>query len=113
MKKHPHTTAHGRSSINFVGIRTGAQRHAHAICNRLIPGGKIVGHEYVVRNPKRADQQAGSFKVNLTSGRWADFATGERGGDLISLVAWLHDLSQAEAARRLACLLSIPCEVVR
>ena len=100
-------------SIDFGAIRSVAQRNAHAICNRIIPGGRIVAGEYVVRNPKRADRRQGSFKINLQTGRWADFATGDRGGDLISLVAWLFDLTQAEAARRLASLLSINPEAMR
>jgi hypothetical protein len=107
------TVGRKRPSIDFAGIRSASQRHVRAICNRIIPGGKVAAGEYVVRNPKRADKRPGSFKVNLASGRWADFATGERGGDLIALVAWRYDLDQAEAARRLASLLSIPCEVTR
>ena len=31
------------------------------------------GSEYVVRNPIRADRTAGSFLVNVRSGKWADF----------------------------------------
>ena len=30
--------------------------------------------EYVALNPTRADKRAGSFKINLQTGRWADFA---------------------------------------
>src|SRR5215213_1682216 len=102
-----------RPRIDFDAIRSASQRHALAVCQRLLPGGRVAAGEYVVRNPKRADRTPGSFKVNLRTGRWADFATGERGGDLISLVAWRFDLNQAEAARRLASLLSIPAEVTR
>jgi hypothetical protein len=100
-------------SIDFSAIRSASQQNAHAICNRILPGGRVVAGEYVVRNPKRADRRPGSFKVNLQTGRWADFATGDKGGDLISLVAWLFDLTQAEAARRLASLLSINPEAMR
>jgi hypothetical protein len=99
--------------IDFDAIRSAAQRNAHAICNRIIPGGREVAGEYVVRNPKRADRRPGSFKVSLRTGRWADFATGDKGGDLISLVAWLFDLNQVEAARRLASLLSMNPEAMR
>ena len=45
------------------------------------------GHEYVARNPTRADRRPGSFKINLRTGRWADFATGDKGGDPVSLAA--------------------------
>ena len=42
-----------------------------------------------------------SLKVCLRSGRWKDYATGESGGDLISLYAAIHSLSQSEAKREL------------
>jgi hypothetical protein len=48
----------------------------------------------------------------LRSGRWSDFATGERGGDLIALVAWRYDVSQWKAAQSLATLLLLESEVV-
>jgi hypothetical protein len=78
-----------------------------------LPGGKVIGAEYVVRNPKRDDRRPGSFRINLRTGRWADFATDDRGGDLISLVAWRLDLTQANAARWLADFLHLKSEVTR
>lgn len=65
------------------------------------------GREWVARNPRRADRQLGSFKINLRTGRWADFATTDRGGDPVSLAAFLFSLSQAEAASRLASMLGV------
>jgi hypothetical protein len=41
------------------------------------------------------------------TGRWKDFATGDGGGDPISLVAFLADVSQSEAARLLSQLLGM------
>ena len=61
--------------------------------------------EAVVRNPTRNDRGPGSFKINLRSGKWADFATPDKGGDVISLAAYLSGLRQTEAARRLADML--------
>jgi hypothetical protein len=99
--------------IDFEKIRTVALRNAIEICELSLPGGRVVGAEYVVKNPKRADRHAGSFKVNIRTGQWADFATNERGGDLIALVAWRYDLSQSEAARRLASFLSLETVVLK
>ena len=96
--------------IDFDEVRALAQRNALAICNRVLPGGRVVGGEYEVRNPKRPDRTPGSFRINLRTGRWADFATGDRGGDLISLVAWRFDVTQLEAARCLSDLLSLGSE---
>jgi hypothetical protein len=74
---------------------------------RWLPGGRIEGAEYVVRNPRRVDHRAGSFRINTRTGRWADFATGDKGGDPISLAAFLAGCGQFEAARRLAAMLGI------
>jgi hypothetical protein len=82
-------------------------RPAAPILGRWLHGGRIEGREYVVRNPKRRDRRPGSFKVNLDTGRWADFATGDKGGDPISLAAYLAGCSQVEAAHRLAAMLGI------
>ncbi len=43
----------------------------------------------------------------MRSGRWADFATGDKGGDVVSLVAYIERVGQVEAARRLAHMLGM------
>jgi hypothetical protein len=93
--------------IQFDQINRAALSALPAVLARLIPGGKILGQEYVARNPTRADRRAGSFKVNLRTGRWSDFAIGAKGGDPVSLVAYVEGVSQAEAARRLARMLAV------
>jgi hypothetical protein len=80
---------------------------------RLLPGGIIIGNEFVALNPRRADRCRGSFKISVSSGRWSDFATGDKGGDPISLVAYLANVSQYEAARLLAQMLGISTEAHR
>src|SRR5688572_20442791 len=90
----------GPTRIEFNAVRAAAQHNALAICHRILPGGRVVSGEYLVRNPKRADRTPGSFRINIRSGRWCDFATGDKGGDLIALVAWRFDVTQLEAARR-------------
>lgn len=99
------TSDHKR--IAFGAINCAALANIDRILSRWLPGGRYEGAEYVVKNPKRADRKAGSFKVNTNSGRWADFATGDRGGDLVSLAAYLAELSQVEAARELAAMLGV------
>jgi hypothetical protein len=51
-------------------------------------------------------------RINCWTGRWADFATGDRGGDPISLVAYLANMSQGEAARLLAGMSGIDTGMV-
>ena len=93
--------------IDFAEINRAALAAFPAVLARILPGGKRIGAEIVALNPRRADRQLGSFKVNRYNGRWADFATGDKGGDPISLVAYLADVSQGEAARLLARMLGI------
>jgi hypothetical protein len=95
-------------SIDFEGINKAALGNGRALLQQLIPGGKFRGLEYIVLNPRRADKTLGSFKINYRSGVWMDFATGDGGGDLISLVAYLRDLDQGSAARELAERSGVP-----
>lgn len=43
----------------------------------------------------------------MTTGRWADFATDDKGGDVVSLAAYLAGTGQADAARNLADMLGV------
>ncbi len=93
--------------IDFGTINRAALANFPAVLARVLPSGKQVHREWVALNPRRADRNLGSFRVNRYNGRWADFATGDKGGDPISLVAFLEGVSQGEAARRLARMLGI------
>jgi putative DNA primase/helicase len=94
--------------IDFRAVNDAALANARAIIPAIIPGGKFRSLEYVVRNPRRADQHPGSFTINYRTGVWKDFATGDGGGDLISLVAFVNNCSQGDAARELANGLDVP-----
>jgi hypothetical protein len=94
-------------ALDFAAINQAALAAFPAVLNRLLPRGKTVGREIVAFNPRRADRNLGSFKVNRFNGKWCDFATGDKGGDPVSLVAYLEGVSQGEAARLLAHMLGI------
>lgn len=89
-------------TIDFKLIASDALRHSRGLVPSWLPGGKLVGSEYQSLNPTRADSKVGSFSVNLDNGKWADFATGDRGSDLISLYAYIQSLEQIEAAKAVA-----------
>ena len=76
--------------------------HANTLLPRWLPHGERRGHEYVALNPRRGDKRLGSFAVNTRTGRWADFATGDGGGDLIALYAYLNAMPQRQAALELS-----------
>jgi hypothetical protein len=96
--------------VDFAAVDRAALGRLPEILARWLPGGRIEGREYVVRNPKRRDRRPGSFKVNLDTGRWADWATGDKGGDPISLAAYLAGCSQPDAARRLAAMIGLAAD---
>lgn len=100
-----------RSKIDFTAVRYAAQWHVETLVSRWLPDGRRAGNEWVARNPNRDDRNPGSFSVNLTFGAWADFATGDRGSDVVSLAAYLffsnHDRPQLEAARALSRTLGL------
>jgi hypothetical protein len=65
-----------------------------------LPAGRKEGREYVC-----GDLQGNSGKslsINLATGRWCDFATDDKGGDIVSLYAALKGLRQSEAATELS-----------
>src|SRR3712207_4784016 len=95
------------SPIDFPKLNRAALQFLPALCRRGLPDGRRQGNEWVARNPRRNDRRAGSFKINLKTGRWADFATGDRGGDVVSLAAYLGGLRQGEAARALTEMLGL------
>jgi hypothetical protein len=64
--------------LDFSAIAELALSHVDTLLDEILPGGQCKGREYVTLNPTRQDNTPGSFKVNLTTGTWSDFAT------------WLH-----------------------
>lgn len=96
-----------RGRLDFRRVNDAALAALPALLARWVPDGKRQGAEWTGRNPTRADRTPGSFRVNVNTGRWADFATDDKGGDPVSLAAYLHGLSQLEAARELAAMLGV------
>jgi hypothetical protein len=101
------------SRLDFDAINRAALDALPAVLARVLPSGKAVHREWVALNPRRRDRNLGSFRVNRYTGKWADFATGDRGGDPISLVAYVEGVSQGEAARLLAQMLGLDGEAGR
>lgn len=78
------------------------------VMNQLgLSGGKRSGAEYLPINPTRSDQRPGSFAINRKTGAWMDGATGDKGGDLISVAAYIWNCKNQDAADRLADFLGI------
>jgi hypothetical protein len=93
--------------IDFAEVNRAAHSDIRGVLARFLPGGKVIQNEYVALNPHRADRHFGSFRINLRTGKWADFASCDCGGDLISLVAFVDNVSQLDAALLLARMLGV------
>lgn len=94
--------------IDFASLNRAALRHCPDLLETLLSGGRLIGNEWTC-----SDVSGGSGKscrVNITTGRWADFAEDTRGGDLVSLVAAVDGVSQGDAAQRLAKMIGQPTE---
>ncbi len=89
------------AKIDFPHLCADLQPHIEWAVRQLLPDGRLEGREWVALNPTRVDRHRGSFRINIQTGRWADFATDDKGGDVIALVAYLEGTSQIDAARRL------------
>ncbi len=99
-----------RPPLDFNAISVAVIAHLPCLVQVWLPGGKFRGQEYIARNPRREDRNLGSFSINTATGKWCDFATGDRGSDPVSLYAYLRGIGQAEAARELARELGVLCD---
>lgn len=86
--------------IDFKAISSALLRSAGDILSEWFPAGVQDGREFRVGN--LAGDKGDSLSINMESGLWSDFATGESGGDLVSLYAAITHQSQKDAAIYLA-----------
>ena len=96
------------SALDFGRVNAAALTVLPALLDRWLPDGRKQGAEWVATQPDARRPAAAARSASTRApGRWADFATGDRGGDVVSLAAYLHGLRQAEAARKLADMLGL------
>lgn len=96
------------SPPDYAAINAAALARLPDVLGRLLPGGTIEAGEWHVAS--LSGGRGDSLRVRLRgerAGRWCDFATGEKGGDPISLAAAVARVPQSEAAWRLAKMLGM------
>lgn len=86
--------------INFRALADALLAMADTLVPQWLPGGCRRGPEWVCGS--LAGEAGSSTSVNLVDGKWADFSSDEKGGDLLSLYAAIHGLSVAKAAVQVA-----------
>jgi hypothetical protein len=93
-------------AIPFDRIRDAALAQAGRLLPDWFPAGKQAGREFKVGNIR--GDAGESLSINVDNGRWADFAAGQSGYDLIELRAAMRHLGdRTAAARELGELLEI------
>ena len=73
---------------------------AESVCRRLLPAGKPEGKEWRCGNLR--GEPGHSLSVNLDTGVFEDFATGEKGGNLLELWRQVRGVDFATALREAA-----------
>ena len=86
-------------SLDFHSLSAELLARAEALCSEWLPAGKRRGREFVVGDLQGNPGE--SLSINLHTGVWKDFSSGEGGGDFISLYAAMHRIEQGEAFRQL------------
>jgi predicted P-loop ATPase len=87
-------------SLNFDELRQIFQGNIRQILADICPGGKLIGSEWTCGTTTGG--KGDSFKFNIKTQKWSDFAVGTKGGDIISLYAHNRGIKQIEAARELS-----------
>lgn len=88
---------------DFRRINDAIRPSMETILRQLFPNGRRLGQDFVVGSLN--GEEGSSLRVCLSgqkAGVWADFATGDKGADIINLIAAAEGCSQSEAARKLA-----------
>ena len=87
--------------ISFRELKQQYKQCPIEILKRLVGNGKIEGGDYVALNPKRNDSKLGSFRIDIQTGRFHDFATGDRGGSILDLAMFVYNCDLLTAAQKL------------
>lgn len=87
------------NKLDFSGLNSILLTEVRSLLPEWLPGGRVMGQEYCC-----GDLYGGpgnSMRVNITTGKWADFAASVSGGDLVSLFAAINKIGNGDAFKRL------------
>lgn len=86
---------------NFEELKRQYKQCPIEVLKMLVGSGKIEGGDYVALNLRRNDSRLGSFRIDIQTGRFHDFATGDRGGSILDLASFVYDCDLLTAAQKL------------
>jgi putative DNA primase/helicase len=81
--------------MDFKGLALHLLQSATSILSEWLPGGRVIGHEYCCGDISGGPGD--SFKVNIKTGVFAEFAGDLTGADLISLYSTIHNIKPHQA----------------
>ena len=87
--------------IDFQSIKQRYSENPQPILRELVGAGEVQGSDYVALNPRRNDKHRGSFRIHIATGRFHDFATGDRGGSILDLAMFVYNCDLLTAAQKL------------
>ena len=94
-KNHPNINAINRAALDALQV----------VLSRWFQDERM-GCKRIEWNPQQ-NINAGAFSINLITGHWTNFITGDCGSNIISLASYLSKIDQEEASRRLAAMLGM------
>lgn len=86
--------------LDFDQLNQILKQNVRDLLAAWLPGGRLIGSEYTCASLMGG--RGDSLKFNIHKCQGSDFATGEKFGDLISLYAQIHQISQGEAFKQLS-----------
>ena len=95
-------------ALDFQAIAGELLPQAHSLLKQWLPAGKLHGREYKVGS--LAGEPGESLCINIDTGLYSDFSTGESGKDLIALYAAINKCTQSQAALQLSGNLELQSE---
>lgn len=85
-----------QDAINFAALAAALLSRGAPLLEQWLPDGKQEGYEY--KCASLSGGRGGSCSINLTNGKWSDFATGEAGNDWLSLYKAIFNHATMAAA---------------
>ena len=92
--------------IDFDAINARLLSDYLGTLKQWLPNGKKIGAYWCAGS--LSGEPGESLKIHARKGVWSDFATGEKGGDPVSLYAAIHGIGQGRRARH-----GTPTEMLR
>ena len=84
---------------DFQRLNSQLLSSGHTFLKGFFPNGVIKGNYFLIGSLN--GEKGSSLRVNLKTGQWQDFATGDKGTDLISLYAARKGITQGASFKEL------------